>query len=45
MLELLPLCLGGDGHATPEDDVDLYHLLVAIEICSTLIDSPGLLWH
>jgi hypothetical protein len=45
MLELLPLRLGGDGHATPEDDVHLSHLLIAIGIYPALIDSPGLLWH
>jgi hypothetical protein len=32
MLELLPLCLGGDGHATSEDHIDLHHMLIAIRI-------------
>jgi hypothetical protein len=41
MLELLPLHLGGDGHATPEDNVDLSHLLIIIGIHPTLIDSWG----
>jgi hypothetical protein len=44
-LELLPLRLRGDGHATPEDNIDLPHLLIFVRICSTLINSPGLLWH
>jgi hypothetical protein len=52
MLELLPLGLGGDGHAFPEDDVDLSHLLITVRIYPVLIDSPWLLqprrwwwWH
>jgi hypothetical protein len=45
MLELLPLRLGSDGHATPEDDVNLYHLLITIRICMMLINSLGLLWR
>jgi hypothetical protein len=51
-LELLSLCLGGDRHATSEDNIDLPHLLISVRICPTLIDSPGLLqrqcywwWH
>jgi hypothetical protein len=43
MLELLPLCLGGDLHATPEDDVDLSHLLGTVRIYPMLVDSLGLL--
>jgi hypothetical protein len=52
MLELLPLRLGGDGHAASEDDIDLCHLLIAIRIYSALINSSGLMlrqrwwwWH
>jgi hypothetical protein len=40
-----PLCLGDDGHATPEDDVDLCHLLIVVGIHATLINSPGLMWR
>jgi hypothetical protein len=45
MLELLPLGLRGDGHAIPEDDVGIYHLLIVVRIHPALIDSLGLLWH
>jgi hypothetical protein len=45
MLELLPLCVGGDGNVTPEDDVDLFHLLIIVGIHAMLINSPGLLRH
>jgi hypothetical protein len=44
-LELLPLCLGGDGHAAPEDNIDLPYLLISVGICPTMINSPGLLRH
>jgi hypothetical protein len=44
-LELLPLHLGGDGHATPKNDVDLCHLLIAFGIHATLINSLRLLLH
>jgi hypothetical protein len=44
-LELLPLCFGGDGHTTSEDNVDQPHLLITVGIYPALIDSPGLLWH
>jgi hypothetical protein len=52
MLELLPLRFGGNGHATPEDNIDLPHLLISVRICLTLINSLRLLlrhcwwwWH
>jgi hypothetical protein len=45
MLELLPLCLGGNGHAASKDNIDLPHLLISIRICPTMINSLGLLWR
>jgi hypothetical protein len=52
MVKLLPLRLGGDGHATPEDNINLPHLLISVRICPMLINSLGLLrcrrcwgWH
>jgi hypothetical protein len=40
-LELLPLHLGGDGHATPKDVINLCHLLIAIGVHTMLINSRG----
>jgi fatty acid desaturase len=34
-----------DRHATPEDDINLCHLLIAVGIHTTLTNSSGLLWH
>jgi hypothetical protein len=41
-LYLLPLRLGGDGHATPKNVIDIRHLLIVVRIHTTLINSPGL---
>jgi hypothetical protein len=52
MLELLPLRLGGEGHAVNEDNINLPHLLIYIRHFLMLINSTGLLrrwrywgWH
>jgi hypothetical protein len=44
-LELLPLCLGGEGHVAPEDNINLSHLLISIRIFPMMITSPGFLRH
>jgi hypothetical protein len=51
-VELLPLCLGGNRHATSEDHVDLRHMLIAIRIISMILTLTGILrcrhywwWH
>jgi hypothetical protein len=43
-LDLLSLCLQGDGHATSEDYLDLSHLFITIKINHALI-LLGLLRH
>jgi hypothetical protein len=43
-LELFPLCLRGNGHATPEDHVDLVHLLNTVRV-SLMMFSPMQLLH
>jgi hypothetical protein len=35
MLQLLPLCFGGEGHAAPEDNINLPHLLISVKIFPT----------
>jgi hypothetical protein len=45
MLELLPLCLGGKEHVSPEDNINLPHLLISVRIFPTMITSPGFLRH
>jgi hypothetical protein len=45
VLELLPLRIGSNGHAAPEDNIDLPHLLISVRIYPTLINSLELLWH
>jgi hypothetical protein len=45
MLDLLPLRLGGNGHAAPEDKIDLPYFIISVRICPTLINSPRLQWH
>jgi hypothetical protein len=49
-LELLPLCLQGDGHATSKDHIDLIHMLLIVGIGSMMFPSARLLhrlwwWH
>jgi hypothetical protein len=44
-LELLYLCLRGDGHATTEDHVDFPHLILVVGISSTMLTSIGFLGH
>jgi hypothetical protein len=44
MLDLLSLCLRGDGHATSEDHLDLSHLFITVRINHALI-LLGLLRH
>jgi hypothetical protein len=48
--ELLPLCLQGDGQATPEDHTDLVHMIFIVGVSLTMFSSSwllhsGLLWH
>jgi hypothetical protein len=43
MLELLPLCLGGDRYATSEDHIDLHHMLITVRIISTMLTPMGIL--
>ncbi len=44
--ELLSLCLRGDGHATPEDHIDLSHLLIVVgRIGLAVFALLGLLGH
>jgi hypothetical protein len=45
LLELLPLCLQGDGHATSEDHIDFSHLFVVVGIDSAMFTLMGLLGH
>jgi hypothetical protein len=44
LLKLLPLCLRGDGQATPKDHIDLIHLVYIVGIGSTMFTS-GRLFH
>jgi hypothetical protein len=46
-LEFLPLCLGGDRHATTEDHIDLCHMLIVVQIIYTVLTPTGILrcWH
>jgi hypothetical protein len=44
-LELLPMRLGGNGHAALKDNIDLSHLLISIKVRPTLINAMGLLWR
>jgi hypothetical protein len=41
-LNLLPLHLGGDQHATPKDHVDFYHMLVSIGDLSAMYSPTGI---
>jgi hypothetical protein len=45
MLELLPLRLGGEGHAAPKDNINLPHLLISVRLFLALINLLGLLRH
>jgi hypothetical protein len=45
LLELLPLCLQGDGHATSEDHIDFSYLFVTVEINSAMVTPTWLLGH
>jgi hypothetical protein len=44
-LDLLSLCLQGNGHATPEDHIDLSHLFIVIRIDPAMLTTTGLLGH
>jgi hypothetical protein len=44
-LELLSLRLRGEGHAAPEDNINLPHLLISVRIFPTMITSQGFLRH
>jgi hypothetical protein len=39
--ELLPLFLRGDGHATSEDHIDLFHLLIVVGRIGPTVFSPS----
>jgi hypothetical protein len=45
MLELLPLCLRVNGHATSEDYIDFSHLFIAVGINLAVVTPTGLLGH
>jgi hypothetical protein len=40
-LVLLPLCLGGDGHTTSEDHIDLHYMLIVVGILSMVFAPTG----
>jgi hypothetical protein len=40
---LLPLCLGGDCHATSKDHVDFCHMLISIGGLSAMLSPAGIL--
>jgi hypothetical protein len=42
-LKLLPLRLGGEGHAVPEDNINLPHMLISVRIFPTMITSSRFL--
>jgi hypothetical protein len=42
-LELLPLCLQGDGCAVPEDHVDLVHLIIIVGVGPMMFSSSWVL--
>jgi hypothetical protein len=42
-LKLLPLCLRGDWHATPEDHVDFRHMLISVEDLPAMLSPTGIL--
>jgi hypothetical protein len=40
-LDLLSLCLQGDGHATTKDHIDFSHLFIIVRISSMMFTSTG----